>query len=210
MSLTGHRYIKILSITLKRLNYSILSGMNWLRVAAQLMKAVRRWAQHLFNTCLINHLQLSLTCDGAVDLSAVLQLDGNSLMAELHQKPVGIVEEDEHYVWVQPGNEPKTSLKLATSCIAFTCKTKPPLEWDDLMKTRWNPPELTAITKINTGLALCSCYYTFRLRLFRSLSSSLTEAGPTSLLTSTNQSTFKNRRCMQLIPTTEHELTLQV
>lgn len=114
------------------------------------------------------------------------------------------------YVWVQPGNEPKTSLKLATSCIAFACKTKPPPEWDDLMKTRWNPPELTAITKINTGLALCSCYYTFRLRLFRSLSSNLTEAGPTSLLTSTNQSTFKNRRCMQLIPTTEHELTLQV
>lgn len=27
------------------------------------------------------------TCDGAVDLGAVLQLDGNRLMAELHQKP---------------------------------------------------------------------------------------------------------------------------
>ena len=30
-----------------------------------------------------------LTRDGAMDLGAILQLNGNSLMAEFHQKPVG-------------------------------------------------------------------------------------------------------------------------
>lgn len=33
----------------------------------------------------------ALTCDGAVDLGAILQFNGNSLMTELHQKPeVGV------------------------------------------------------------------------------------------------------------------------
>lgn len=32
--------------------------------------------------------QLALTCDGAMDLGAILQFNGNSLMAEFHQKPI--------------------------------------------------------------------------------------------------------------------------
>lgn len=32
---------------------------------------------------------LALTCDGAMDLGAILQFNGNRLMAELHQKPEG-------------------------------------------------------------------------------------------------------------------------
>lgn len=37
--------------------------------------------------------QLALTCDGAMDLGAILQFNSNCLMAELHQKPVGWNEE---------------------------------------------------------------------------------------------------------------------
>lgn len=35
-------------------------------------------------------LQLALTCDGAMDLGAILQFNGNRLMAEFHQKPASI------------------------------------------------------------------------------------------------------------------------
>lgn len=35
-------------------------------------------------------LQLTLTCDGAMDLGAILQFNGNRLMAEFHQKPASI------------------------------------------------------------------------------------------------------------------------
>ncbi len=38
--------------------------------------------------------QPALTCDGAMDLSAVLQLDGNRLMAEFHQKPASIKQKN--------------------------------------------------------------------------------------------------------------------
>lgn len=31
---------------------------------------------------------MSLTCDGAMDLGAILQFNGDSLMTEFHQKPV--------------------------------------------------------------------------------------------------------------------------
>lgn len=34
--------------------------------------------------------QPALTCDGAMDLGAILQFNGNRLMAEFHQKPTSI------------------------------------------------------------------------------------------------------------------------
>lgn len=36
--------------------------------------------------------QVALTCNGAMDLGAILQFNGNRLMAELHQKPVCSIE----------------------------------------------------------------------------------------------------------------------
>lgn len=33
---------------------------------------------------------MTLTCDGAMDLGTILQLNGHRFMAEFHQKPAGV------------------------------------------------------------------------------------------------------------------------
>ncbi len=46
----------------------------------------------------MHQLDLHVTCDGAMDLGAILQFNGDRLMAEFHQKPVRIKQNCSEYI----------------------------------------------------------------------------------------------------------------